>query len=275
MTAPLAMRNVGAGYGRRRPVLRDVTLTATKGSITGLLGRNGAGKTTLLHTALGLKKASHGRAELFGHEAWDAPPEIRRRLGFVPQDLRDFHWMTVPQCLRLVGGFYDRWDDGLVGDLRRRWGLGDERIGSLSPGLRQRAALLLAVGHRPDLLVLDEPVARLDPGARRDFLRLIGDLNAETGQTVLLSSHICSDVERICSEVAILHEGRIAVQGGIDELKEEVRWVVGVPADVHGADVLARAGDRIWLRNWQRYDLSGAVRVDDMSLEEMFLDITS
>ena len=275
MTAPLAMRNVGAGYGRRRPVLRDVTLIVAKGSITGLLGRNGAGKTTLLHTALGLKKASHGRAELFGHEAWDAPPEIRRRLGFVPQDLRDFHWMTVAQCLRLVGGFYDRWDDGLVADLGRQWGLGDERIGSLSPGVRQRVALLLAVGHRPDLLVLDEPVSSLDPGARRDFLRLIGELNAETGQTVLLSSHICSDVERICSEVAILHEGRIAVQGGIDDLEEEVRLVVGVPADVHGADVLARAGDRIWLRNWRRYDLSGAARVGDMRLEEMFLDITS
>ena len=275
MTTPLAMRNVGAGYGRRRPVLRDVTLTAAKGSITGLLGRNGAGKTTLLHTALGLKKPSHGRAELFGHEAWDAPPEIRRRLGFVPEDVRDFHWLTVAQCLRLVGGFYDRWDDGLVTDLRQRWGLGDELIGSLSPGLRQRAALLLAVGHRPDLLVLDEPVASLDPGARRDFLRLIGDLNAETEQTVLLSSHICSDVERICSEVAILHDGRIAVHGGIDELKEEVRWVVGVPDDVRDVDVLARAGDRVWLRNWRRYDLSGAARVDDVSLEEMFLDITS
>lgn len=275
MTAPLAMRNLGAGYGRRRPVLRDVTLTATKGSITGLLGRNGAGKTTLLHTALGLKKPTHGRAELFGHEAWDAPAEIRRRVGFVPQYLRDFHWMSVAQCLRLVGGFYDRWDDGLLADLRRRWGLGDERIGSLSPGLRQRAALLLAVGHRPDLLVLDEPVASLDPGARRDFLRLIGDLNAETGQTVLLSSHICSDVERICSEVAILYEGRIVVQSGIDELKEDVRSVVGVPDGMHGTDVLARTGDRVWLRNWRRYDLSGAGRVDDMSLEEMFLDITS
>ena len=272
---PLSLSNVGAGYGRGRPVLRDVTLTAVRGSITGLLGRNGEGKTTLIHTALGLKKAWHGRAELFGHEAWNAPPEIRKRVGFVPQDLQDFHWMTVTQCVGLVGGFYDRWDDRLVADLQRRWGLGDERIGSLSPGLRQRVAVLLAVGHRPELLVLDEPVASMDPGARRDFLRLIGDLNADTQQTVLLSSHICSDIERICSDVAILHDGRVVVHGGIDELKEDVRRVVGIPEETVGTDVLARAGNRVWLRNWRRYDLSGAVRVDRLSLEELFLDVTA
>lgn len=275
MSAPLSLKNVGAGYVRRRPVLRNVTLTTTPGSITGLLGRNGAGKTTLLHTALGLKRTWHGRAELFGHEAWDAPTEARKRVGFVPQDLEDFHWLSVSQCLRLVGGFYDAWDDALVADLQRQWGLRDERIGSLSPGLRQRVAVLLAVGHRPDLLVLDEPVASLDPGARRGFLRLIGDLNAETGQTVLLSSHICSDIERICSEVAILHHGRIVVHVGIDELQEKVRRVIGIPDDAYGHDVLARTASRVWLRNWRRYDLSDVVRVERANLEDLFLDVTS
>ena len=274
MTAPLSLSSVGTGYGRDRPVLRDVTLAVPSGSITGLLGRNGAGKTTLIHTALGLRKPWRGRAELFGIEAWDAPPEVRRRVGFVPQELRDFGWMTVSKCLRLVGGFYDRWDAALVGDLRRRWGLGDERIGTLSPGLRQRVAVLLAIGHRPDLLILDEPVASLDPGARRDFLRLIGDLNAETGQTVVLSSHICSDIERICSEVAILHDGCIAVRSGVDELKEDVRCVVGMADEARDCDVVARFGNRVWLRNWHRYDLSEAIRVDHVTLEDLFLGVT-
>ena len=274
MTVPLSLSHVGTGYGRKHPVLRDVTLAAPPGSITGLLGRNGAGKTTLIHTALGLKKAWHGRAELFGVDAWGAPPEVRKRVGFVPQDLQDFHWMTVSECLRFVGEFYELWDDRLVTDLQRRWGLREERVGSLSPGLRQRVAVLLAVGHRPDLLVLDEPAASLDPGARRDFLRLIGDLNADTQQTVLLSSHICSDIERICSQVAILHHGRIAVQGAVDDLKEQVRRVVGIPEDIVGTDVLARTGNRVWLRNWQRYDLSRATRVDHPELEELFLDVT-
>ena len=107
MTAPLSLSNMGTGYRRGRLVLRDVTLTVPSGSITGLLGRNGAGKTTLIHTALGLRKPWHGRAALFGSEAWDAPPEIRKRVGFVAQNLQDFGWMTVSKCLRLVGGFYD------------------------------------------------------------------------------------------------------------------------------------------------------------------------
>ena len=274
MTVPLSLRNVGAGYSRKRPVLRDVTLAAQPGSIIGLLGRNGAGKTTLIHTALGLKKAWRGRAELFGVEAWNAPPEIRKRVGFVPQDMQDFHWMTVSECLRFVGGFYELWDDRLVTDLQRQWGLPEERIGSLSPGLRQRVAVLLAVGHRPALLVLDEPTASLDPGARRDFLRLLGDLNADTQQTVLLSSQICSDIERICSQVAILHHGRIVVHDAVDDLKEQVRCVVGCPEHVVGTDVLARTENRVWLRNWHAYDLSRATRVDRLELEELFLDVT-
>ena len=274
MTLPLSLKRVGAGYSRKRPVLRDVSLAVQPGSITGLLGRSGAGKTTLIHTALGLKKAWHGRAEVFGGEAWNAPPETRKRIGFVPQELQDFHWMTVSECVRFVGGFYERWNDRLLADLQRQWGLGEERIGLLSPGLRQRVAVLLAIGHGPDLLVLDEPVASLDPGERRDFLRLIGDLNAETRQTVLLASHVCGDIERICSDVAILHHGRIVVHGAVDDLKEQVRRVVGIPEDTVGTDVLARTAASVWLRNWRRYDLSGALRVDPLELEPLFLDVT-
>lgn len=276
MTAPLSMRNVSAGYSRRRPVLRDVTLDAPQGSITGLLGRNGQGKTTLVRTALGLRRPWQGRAELFGCRAWDAPPQVRGRIGFAPQDLRDFHWLTVSECLRLVGSFYGDWDAALVADLRQQWRLGNERIGSLSPGLRQRVAVLLAVGHRPDLLVLDEPAAALDPGARRNLLRLIGDMNAQTQQTVLLLSHICSDIERICSDVAILHRGRIALRIGIDELKEEVRCVAADAVRGEcGDDVLARRGNRIWLRNWRRHAAPEAVRSGGSTLEDLFLDITA
>ena len=275
MTQPLSLSNVATGYRSNEPILRDVTLAVRRGSITGLLGRNGAGKTTLMHAALGLRKAWRGRAELFGHRAWNAPREIRKRVGFVPQQLHDFEWMTVSQCLALIGSFYETWDEPLVRRLREEWELTNSRIGSLSPGMRQRVSVLLAVGHRPDLLLLDEPVASLDPGARRSFLRMIGDMNAQTGQTVLLSSHICSDIERICSDVAILHAGRIAVYSGIDDLKEQVRSVSGMPIVPRGDDVIATAGRRLWLRNWRSYDLSDAVRVDGLSLEEFFLDLTA
>ncbi|MDE0189821.1 MAG: AAA family ATPase [Gammaproteobacteria bacterium] len=151
----------------------------------------------------------------------------------------------------------------------------EQRIGTLSPGMRQCVAVLLAIGHRPDLLVLDEPVAMLDPSARRQFLRVIGDLNAETSQTVLLSSHICSDVERICSDVAILHTGRIVLHSALDDLKEQVRRVSGIGAVPHNAEVLAKAGSRLWLRNWRGHDLSDGVRLHELNLEELFMDITA
>ncbi len=275
MNEPLSLNNVATGYRRKRPVLDDVTLVARPGSITGILGRNGAGKTTLIHTALGLRKAWRGRALLFGHAAWTAPPDVRRRIGFVPQQFLDFHWLTPSRCIDLIAGFHTGWDAQLVAELRELWALPDQRIGTLSPGMRQCVAVLLAIGHRPDLLVLDEPVASLDPGARRHFLRMIGDLNAQIGQTVILSSHICSDIERICSDVAILHGGRIVLHSAIDELKEQVRRVSGIATVPPGGDVLAKAGSSLWLRNWRDHDLSAAARVDELNLEEFFLDITA
>ncbi|MCY4056800.1 MAG: ABC transporter ATP-binding protein [Gammaproteobacteria bacterium] len=275
MSEPISLCKVAVGYRRKRPVLEDVTFIARPGSVTGLLGRNGAGKTTLIHTALGLRKAWSGDALLFGHRAWDAPPDVRRRIGFVPQQFANFHWLTPSQCIDLVGGFHASWDANLVAGLRERWALPEQRIGTLSPGMRQCVAVLLAIGHRPDLLVLDEPVAMLDPSARRQFLRVIGDLNAETSQTVLLSSHICSDVERICSDVAILHMGRIVLHSALDDLKEQVRRVSGIGAVPHNAEVLAKAGSRLWLRNWRGHDLSDGVRLHELNLEELFMDITA
>ena len=110
MSEPISLTNVAVGYRRKRPVLEDVTFVARKGSVTGLLGRNGAGKTTLIHTALGLRKAWGGEALLFGHRAWDAPPDVRRRIGFVPQQFVNFHWLTPSQCIDLVSRFHAGWD---------------------------------------------------------------------------------------------------------------------------------------------------------------------
>ena len=270
---PLSLTGITAGY-KDNCVLSEVSLTLREGTITGLLGRNGVGKTTLLRIALGLKRAPRGDAQLYGRSAWDAPPAVRKRIGFVAQEVCSFDWMTVSQCLKVVSGSYDYWDSDLVQRMCEQWRLSDRRIGKLSPGQRQCVAILLAIGHRPELLVLDEPMASLDPRVRRDFLKLIGELNADTGQTVILSSHICSDIERICSNVAVLHGGRIVLDAAVDDLKERVRRVVGLHSGFASQHVIAEADDRVWLNNWCMYDLSAAVRVDDVSLEDLFLDIT-
>lgn len=275
MNEPLSLCNVAAGYRRKQPVLEKVDLVVPSGSITGLLGRNGTGKTTLIHIALGLRKAWHGKTLLFGHHAWNAPASARCRIGYVPQQFVDFHWLTPSKCIDLVANFHANWDHQLVAELRERWSLPDDRIGTLSPGMRQCVAILLAIGHRPDLLVLDEPVAMLDPGARRNLLRAIGELSAATGQTVLLSSHICSDVERICSNVAILHAGRIVLNTDIDDLKDHVRPVYGIDGVPMDGDVLAQGESRLWLRNWHQHDLTNAARVGELTLEELFLDMTA
>ena len=118
-------------------------------------------------------------------------------------------------------------------------------------------------------------MASLDPSVRRDFLKLIGELNADDGQTVILSSHICSDIERICSNVVIVHGGRVVLDESVDDLKERVRRVVGLHEDFAKEHVIAQVDDRVWLKDWCRYDLSAAVRVDDVLLEDLFLDITA
>lgn len=208
---------------KRKGVLRGLDLNVPEGAVMGLLGKNGAGKTTLIECLLGLVRPDEGRLSLLGHEPWDMPTEIRQRIGYVPQTSNGFGWMRVGELVRYIGAFYSNWN---MNDVRRllSWYELEEsaKVGTLSEGQRQRLAIVQAMGHDPDLLVLDEPVASLDPAARRNFLKELIDFNARPGKTVLFSTHITSDLERSAAQVAILKEGRIAFNGGIDELKERI-----------------------------------------------------
>ena len=276
--APLALNGVSAGYERNKKdrVLDAVDLELAPGTITGLLGRNGSGKTTLMRVALGLMRARNGTARLFGEDSWDSPAEVRKRLGYVPQQFASFGWMMVDPCLAMIGSHYDDWDHGLVDDLKREWQLANKRIAKLSPGDQQKVAILLAVGHKPDLLLLDEPAANLDPAARRDFLKAIVELNADRGQTILLSSHITSDIERIASHIAILHRGRIVCHEALDDMKERVGLVTLTGSPWPPAEkILTSHGDRYWLWNPDECGLAADVPVDDVVLEDLFVGITA
>ena len=230
--APMAAvaRGLCLHYGGQ-PVLNGLDWAARPGQVVGLLGRNGAGKTTLLETLLGLRQPQSGEARLFGQAATALDDAARSRIGYVPQHSTLFGWLTPLQLLAYFKSFYPRWNQAKVDALMARWDIAPHTpIARLSGGQQQRLSIIRALAHEPDLLVLDEPVASLDPLGRRDFLQTLVTEVIERGTTVLFSTHILSDLERVAFEVAFLAAGRIALQAPLDELMDSTRRLVGPAA---------------------------------------------
>jgi ABC-2 type transport system ATP-binding protein len=202
--------------------LDRLDLVVPRGSIFGLLGPNGAGKTTTIRILTGLARPTAGSASVAGVKVGLDEPELRRRLGYLDQDPRFYSWMKGRELLELVGRLHGLTGSGLrarVAEMLERTGLtaaGERRIGGFSGGMRQRLGIAQALLHRPQLLILDEPVSSLDPAGRRDLLELIAGLHGES--TVVFSTHVLSDVERICDRVAILDRGRQVAEGPLEEL---------------------------------------------------------
>jgi ABC-2 type transport system ATP-binding protein len=220
--AILAARNVVKSFASKQ-VLNDISASVTTGSVVGVLGKNGAGKTTLLEIALGFSPASSGQVALWGHESFTLPSPIKGRIGYVPQQDELIPILTGKQQIALNAALHQSWDQQLIARLAQEWQVPlERRISALSGGERQKISLLLALGHRPDLLVLDEPLASLDPIARRQFLGQLLEIASDQTRAVIFSSHIVSDLERVANEVWILREGRMAWQGELDALKESV-----------------------------------------------------
>jgi ABC-2 type transport system ATP-binding protein len=217
------LENLVKSFGPKE-VLRGINLAISAGGVLGLLGANGSGKTTLIKCGLGLLRPTSGRATVFGEDAWDLSASAKARLGYVPQEVTSYPWMRVRQVVAYTAAFYWNWDQPFVDELCRRWHVPlEDRVGSLSTGQLQTVGIVLALGHRPELLVLDEPVASLDPAARRQFLRTILELLEDEKHTILFSTHITSDLERVAQRVAILDEGRLRFLGELDELKDRVK----------------------------------------------------
>jgi ABC-2 type transport system ATP-binding protein len=205
-----------------RMILNGLDLQVEQGQVIGLLGKNGAGKSTLLDILLGFALPSSGTARVFGDDSASLPAATKARIGFVPQQDELVGMMTGAQLLALVASFHARWDRDLVARLAGEWEVPlDRRVGSLSGGERQKLATLVALGHRPELLVLDEPAASLDPVARRQFMQAVLEIAGE-GRTILYSSHIVGDIERVATHVWILKAGAIVWRGELDTLKESV-----------------------------------------------------
>jgi ABC-2 type transport system ATP-binding protein len=199
--------------------LADVSLSVVRGTVFGLVGENGAGKTTLIKHLLGLYRAKRGQVSVFGRDPVQDPAGVLGRIGYLSEDRDLPEWMRVGELMSYTRAFYPCWDDRLARELLKMFELDvGQKIRTLSRGQRARAGLLVAVAHRPELLLLDEPSSGLDPGARMDILAAIVRTVADEGRTVLLSSHLLHEVQRVADRVAMLHRGRLLLDEPLDDL---------------------------------------------------------
>ncbi len=230
MTPVLEAAGLGKRYGRRWG-LRDCTLAIPSGRIVGLVGPNGAGKTTLLHMAVGLLTPTTGTIEVLGSRPASDQSQLDR-IGFVAQDTPLYAQLSVGDHLRFGARTSRGWDKDLAQERIDQLDLDlDQRAGSLSGGQRAQLALTLAVSKRPELLLLDEPVASLDPLARRDFLKGLMEVVAEQEVSVVLSSHLLADLERVCDYLIILAASRVQLIGDVEELLATHHRLIGPRRD--------------------------------------------
>jgi ABC-2 type transport system ATP-binding protein len=225
MSAILQAHALGKTYGRR-PALADCTLEVPPGHVVGLVGPNGAGKTTLLKIACGMLAPTTGRIEVLGEQPAAGPAQLAR-VGYVAQDTPVYTSLTVADHLRFGAKMNPRWDAKLAQARIEQLELDPkQKAGKLSGGQRAQLALTIAVAKRPELLILDEPVASLDPLARRDFLRYLMESVAENGTNVILSSHLVSDLERVCDYLIVLVSSRVQLAGETEDLLAQHHRIV-------------------------------------------------
>jgi len=233
-------RNLGRKFGKFEAV-KDVSLTVPKGTVFGLLGVNGAGKSTIIKMVMGHLRPTTGEIRVLGRALGEDLLGIRSRVAYVSENRYLYEWMTVEESVRFTRAFHETWDDKKAADLLKRFSLpAEKKVRQLSRGNRARLCLLLALSFNPELIVLDEPTSGLDPIVRRDFIENIVAEIAEEGKTVLFSSHIVEEVERVADYVGIMDEGALLMVSTIDEIKltyKRVRYatngtrpeVAGVP----------------------------------------------
>lgn len=212
---------------RRTTALDNVSVNIPRGGVFGLVGENGAGKTTLIKHILGLMRPQQGSVRVFGMNPVQHPVEVLGRIGTLSENRDLPEWMTVRELIRYTRSFYPRWDSSYAEHLRNVFELDPTaRLGTLSQGQLAKAGLLVAIGHRPEFLVLDEPSSGLDPNIRRNILESIVLTAAEEDRTVLFSSHLLDEVERVADHLVMLHLGNKVLDASMDEIAETHHHVI-------------------------------------------------
>jgi len=231
-------------YGRKTAV-DGLRLEVPRGAVYGFLGRNGAGKTTTIQMLMGLLAPASGSAQVLGLDPLSDYVEVHRRVTYMPEEPALYEWMRISEILWFASRLWNTWDHALAGELLERFELSPrDHIRNLSRGMKGKVALTLALAPRPEVLLLDDPTSGLDALVRREFMEGIIGALSETGTTVLFSSHIIQDVERIADHIGIIEQGRLLVQAPLDELKQSMRRVTltfeGSPPPIELEGILAR-----------------------------------
>ncbi|PUA27341.1 MAG: ABC transporter ATP-binding protein [Cellvibrio sp. 79] len=271
-------------------VIKNISAVVEPGQVVALLGKNGAGKTTLLETILGFGFPSAGDAALWDIKATGIEGDIKQRIGFVPQQDELLAGLNGNGHLDLFKAFRKTWNQNLVDRLIAEWSIPmDMNIAKMSVGQRQKLSILLALAHEPELLILDEPVASLDPIARRQFLQQLIEIAADEKRAVIFSTHIVSDVERVANQVWMLREGELAYQGGLDELKESfvrVTLIANQPftQKINWPNLIRQKNNgnqsQLTFEHWQpemeqmlAHEFSAGVHIEYLGLEDIFLEL--
>ena len=262
--------------GAQMLALNDLNMVLYPGMVVGLLGQNGAGKSTLMRCALGILSADTGDIRVLGESPAQLSSKVKERIGYVPQQPFGYEGFTVEKALDLHRSFYPQWDAELEHTWLMRFELDSkQQVQRLSVGQRQSLALIMAMAYRPALLMLDEPVASLDPIARRKFMADLFDLALDSGSAVLFSSHITQDLERVASHVALIKRGELVFFKEIDALREQVRLIrlaadTDLPSDVR---VLNRHGDKVLVDLNEGQALPAVVSNEALNLEQLFMEL--
>lgn len=258
-------------------VLADLSMTLYPGMVVGLLGQNGAGKSTLMRCALGVIDIDQGDISTLGETPTALSIQAKERIGYVPQQPFGYEGFTIDKALELHRSFYPNWDLTLEQEWLKRFDLDvTQAVQKLSVGQRQSLALIMAMAYRPSLLLLDEPVASLDPIARRQFMGDLFDLALDSGSAVLFSSHITSDLERVASHVALIKKGQLVLFKEIDTLREEVKLLnadnnVQLPSSYR---VLSRAGQNVLVDTQGNSEvITGVQNEKSLNLEQLFMEL--
>ncbi len=287
----IVAQEVCKAFGKKT-VLDNINLIVPHGSVFGLMGKNGAGKTTLIKSLLGLVKPNSGRIDLLGENPWHFSDRTKEHIGYTPQSDQLYSWLTVGELIAYTASFYPRWNKKLVDKLLLEWDVDvNDRVGLLSEGQIQKVAIILALGHEPQLLIFDEPVASLDPMARRQFLKTILEIVSNRDCTIFFSSHITPDLERVTDQVAILNKGKVDFTGELGVLKDTVKRLRfsatnTLPADLnipgalssqvyeHSALVTVRNFNNALVANLKSR-FHAEITVENLNLEEIFLELNA